>query len=298
MPRPVVCPQCREELDIPAEFRGRPVRCSACNGVFTPPADAGDDVPVAAVRRPADRDTGRDYDDRDDPVDRGDGREVSRRPGSRRPPPPVRKSSFLWLWLLLAGTCGVCCLGCAGIVRFSMRVADPTLIPYTSADGQFRAAFPGAPAVGTKAADNNRTTTTVEWKRMLMGQAVETYFVHSTDLKRTPPRNAADRLAREAADAVVNRPGYRETKRLPVIFAGATGWEVHALGEDDEMTLARVFVAGDRLYVVGVSGHGLEPPNTQRVYKFWDEFQLTAAPKAGKAAPKADADDKPEEEKE
>ena len=301
MPPPVVCPQCREELDIPAELRGRPVRCSACNGVFTPPV--ADDVPVVPPRRPADRDPARD-DDRDDPVDRGgrdDGREFSRRPGSRRPPPPpARRGSFLWLWMLLAGTGGVCCLGCGGLLRFGMRVADPNLVPYTSEDGRFRAAFPGKPTVGTRA-DGDRPTTTVEWKRMLMGQAFETYFIHTTDLKRPLRKAAADKEAKIAADAVVNRPGFRETKRAAVDYAGGSGYEVHAAGEGDEVTMARVIVAGDRLYVVGVRGHGLDPNDAMRVEKFWDGFQLTDAPKAGKAAPPPadpapDADEKPEKE--
>lgn len=291
MPPPVVCPQCREELDIPAEFRGRPVRCSACNGVFTPPADAADNVPVVPTRRPADRDSRRDFDDRDDPIDRGDrddGRESARRPGARRPPPPVQKSSLLWLWLLLAGTGGVCCLGCGGVARFAMRVADPDLVPYTSADGQFRAAFPGPPTVGTRA-DGDRTATTVEWKRMLMGQAFETYFVHSTDLKRPPRGAAADKEARIAADAVVNRQGFRQTRRTPVEYAGGAGYEVHAAGDGDEVAMARVIVAGDRLYVVGVRGRGLDPNDAMRVENFWAAFQLTDAPKADKAAqPPAD----------
>ena len=54
MPDPIICPHCREQLDIPAEYHGRPVRCASCQNVFA--AGSEGDVPGAhrlAKARPA-----------------------------------------------------------------------------------------------------------------------------------------------------------------------------------------------------------------------------------------------------
>ena len=115
MPRPVVCPKCREELDIPPELRGGDVRCASCATVFTPAVEP-DDRPSArgwdespVQPRRANRAT-RDRDDssRDADLDR----DFDDRSSSRRRSNAPRKSGMLWLWLMLGGTFGICALGC------------------------------------------------------------------------------------------------------------------------------------------------------------------------------------------
>ena len=270
MPRPVVCPQCREELDIPAEFRGSPVRCSACNSVFTPPA-AAEEPPVAPrrVRRPAD----------DDEFD------------SDRPRRPAPRRSFVWLWVLLAGSLGTCCVGCGGVIAWAVSMDNPTLKPYTSADGKYQTGFPGDPVVGLpiQAFDGKSTTTPVEWRRTILGNTFETYYVHATDLKTPPSKAEAARLVTKAANDLARRPGSAEQSRQPAATAGRDGVEVVIRHPDDELTLARVFTTADRVYVVGITGKGLDPQNSQRIGLFWDAFKLTeVAP--DKVKPDAAAD--------
>ena len=265
MPRPVVCPQCREELDIPAEFRGRPVRCSACNGVFTPVAADVPSMSRAAPRRAA----------ADDDFD-------SRRDRPRRAA-PRRAAGHVWLWVLLAGTVGTCCLGCGGLVAWAVSLDKPTLKPYTAADGKYQAGFPGDPKVGTEPAfDGTSTTTTVEWKRTILGDVLETYFVHTTDLKRPPTKAQAARLVAKAAADLARRPGSTELYRQPTVTAGRDGVEVHIQHPEDETTMARVFITADRVYVVGLTGKGVDIQNNQRIGLFWDAFKLTDGAAAGK----------------
>src|SRR5688572_12325425 len=130
MPRPAVCPHCSEELDIPAEFRGRQVRCAVCQRVFVPPADGSEPPPPARPapgnwaddrpsRRPPRDDVApparRDRDDVDD--DRGRGY----RDDDDRPPPRRRKKgSTAWVWLLVLGVVGLCVLPCGGLMFLGM----------------------------------------------------------------------------------------------------------------------------------------------------------------------------------
>ena len=258
---PVVCPLCRDELDIPAELRGRPVRCAACDGVFTPPAaDAPRPGRAAPGSRRMDRDA--DYDD-----------DTGRRP-------PARRASLTWLWVLLAGSLGACCLSCGGLLVFAFQIEVPAFQPYTAPDGKYAAGFPGVPAVGTAPAFDPRTaatTTTVEWKRTILGHPHETYFVHTTDLKKPPGKAETARLIDKAAAALARRPGSTETARRPQPTAGVDGVEVHIQHPDDEVTAARVFVTADRVYVVGLTAPSIDPDATPRVGLFFDQFRLTAA---------------------
>ena len=266
MPGFVTCPTCREELDIPAELRGRPVRCAACGEAFTPPADGA--APTAGrARRPEPRD-----DPTDDRDDDEDDRPRRRRDFDRRP--PRRRKSNAWVWILLFGTFGVCCLGCGGFVVFAMKLVDPSLADYKSPDGRFEAAFPGKVAVATDPPPQKGDLgagTRHEHSRKMLGVPFDTYFVRSVEFRRPPTKASAERAVKEVADelAASGTQGRRDLASL----AGVPATEVFVNLPDDEALLARVAVIGDRLYVVGVRGTSLDDQQGQmRVRTFWDRF--------------------------
>ena len=266
MPGFVTCPTCREELDIPTELRGRPVRCAACGETFTPPADE-----AAPVARRASR-----PEPRDDPTDdreEDDDQRPRRRDFARRP--PRRKKSNAWVWILLFGTFSVCCLGCGGFLVFAMKFADPKLVDYKSPDGRFDAAFPGKVAVATEPQPQKGdlgATTTYEHARTMLGAPIDTYFVRSIEFRRPPTKASGDRAVKEVVDELA--ASGTNDRRSVASLDGVTATEIFVtLPEDGQALLARIAVIGDRLYVVGVRGQSIDTQQEQiRVRTFWDRF--------------------------
>ena len=264
MPGFVTCPNCSEELDIPAELRGSPVRCAACGGAFTPPA-AG--VPV--VRR-AER-----QEPRDDPRD--DGR-AEERPRHRAPAGRPRRRSNAWVWLLALGVFGVCCAGCGGFAVLAVNLGNPELVDYAAPDGRFEAAFPGPVAVATRPQPKRGLlgpATEYEHRRTIAGQTIDTYFVRSVELRERPTPDAAEAAVARVADELAAEG--KQASRRPALLDGAEALELVVTYPDrvqKEALVARVAVIGDRLYVVGVRGQALNKPKEQvRVGEFWDRFR-------------------------
>jgi LSD1 subclass zinc finger protein len=290
MPRPVVCPHCSEELDIPLEFRGRPVRCAVCQTVFTPPAD-GAAPPVPAPpslpapgtwdehrpsrrpvrdddrpsRRPArdDDDFGDRYRDldRDDDRDRWDDRPRRRKRGSNT-----------WVWLLVLGVFGLCVLPCGGLIVFGIALDHPSFQPYDSAKGRFTAEFPGKPAETQQAAETGGIRHAVEYRRSL---PEETYFVHYLDLPAQPTGDKAiDKVLQDACDRTVRiLPGSSEESRSPTTADGYPAMDLHVEHPGGTSTFVRFVLAGRRLYSVGITGAGLAA-ESQRLQHFQAAFKI------------------------
>ena len=120
----VTCPKCRDQLDVPAEFAGRPVKCGTCQTVFTAPTSPSAEPPVARPSRSDSR--GRPREDYDD--DRA-----------------LKRRSNGLVWFVLFGTaliCGGMSLVCAG---FSVWMYNPPMQVYKSDEGKFQVEFPEAP---------------------------------------------------------------------------------------------------------------------------------------------------------
>ena len=293
MPRPVVCPKCREELDIPPELRGGDVRCASCATVFTPAVEP-DDRPSArgwdespVQPRRANRAT-RDRDDssRDADLDR----DFDDRSSSRRRSNAPRKSGMLWLWLMLGGTFGICALGCGGLMIFGAMFDNPDMQPYNSPDGKFQAAFPGKnPVVSSQMTDDGLKRNTVEMKRKVMKQDFETFFVHYTDLPKKPKQPEIDKRFQDVVDQLNTKyPSSKEISRTDASFThqDSPAMDLHIEHDDDTSTIVRLVMVEKRLYAVGITGHGLVP-ESMRLKAFWDAFKIltpdekTPAPKKG-----------------
>ena len=263
MLRAVACPNCRVELDIPEELLGQPVRCSSCATTFTPAGggDSGDDRPRRGERRPS-RNAA--LDDDDD------------RPRRR---PEARKSGgglLTVVGLLLAGTFGVCCLGCVGLFAVGLKADNPTLEVYRSPDGQFEASFPGVPTATENVLNDEITLTGVAHTRHLMGQDFDTCTVLFYDLPKAPGTDAArDKVLQTTADAyVAAQADMGKSRQTKITVQGYPALEVTMEGDDPQLSLfARVIVADKRVYVVSYDGHGLAP-ESQRLANFWDKFRV------------------------
>ncbi|MFO0848365.1 MAG: hypothetical protein U0871_07395 [Gemmataceae bacterium] len=267
----VVCPLCKEPLDVPPEFAGRPVRCGACQTVFTVPADRppDDDLPGGP---PVSRPTAPDYpaparrladDYPDDPP---------RDPWADPPRRPQRTGSRAWLWVTAFAALSCCGLGCGGLVVFSLWMVFPEFKPFDDPGGKYHAEFPGNLSQYTQTEPGKPIKTCVEGRRSF---PPETYFVHHTDLPKGGPAPDPDKVLKEAADkAVADVAGGAEASRTPTTFAGRPAVQVVIDHPDDAVTVVRFLLDDRRLYAVGVTGLSLNDQDDPRVQGFFDRFKL------------------------
>jgi hypothetical protein len=275
MPRPVVCPHCQEELDIPAEFRGRQVRCASCQQVFVPPADAPT-LPAPGnweEDRPSRRPVRDDYNPPSNrPAPDDSDRLDDRAPWEYDRPPRPKKRSTLWVWLLILGFFGLCVLPCGGFFVLGVWVAFPDFQPYDSADGRFRGEFPGQPFTYTRPGEDGRTWHCTEYKRSF---PPETYFVCFADLPRARAQDSDQALKEAALNMVARVPGTTEVRRTSGTTDGHPSVDLTLEHPDDTVTAARFVLVGNRLYEVGVTGmiDRRDASDDPRVKHFLDAFK-------------------------
>ncbi len=293
MPQPAVCPHCSEELDIPSEFRGRQVRCAACQQVFVPPADSPAPPPPAPAipapgtwdehrpsrrtpredDRPSRRAPREDYDDRDRERyrDRDEDDRWADRPRRRR----REKRSNAWVWLLVLGVFGLCVLPCGGLMVLGIVTAFPTFEPYDSPDGRFHAEFPGKPAAFTRPGDDNLTRHYTEYRRSFPPEKYAIYYVDLTARAAAQPNS----VLKDAADkAVTEVPGSTETSRQNTTHDGHPAVELVLEHPDDTVTVTRFVLVNRRLYAVAVTGPDPLNPEDPRVEHFLNAFKVQSAP--------------------
>lgn len=263
MPRAVVCPNCLVELDIPEELFGQPVRCATCATVFTPSQVAA--APVARPRRSLDR-----AESRNTALD-----EVQ--PGRPRAKPSgAGRGLFAVVSLLLAGTFGVCCLGCVGLLVVGQRLDDPAMQAYKSPDGQFEAVFPGVPSPAPLTLSDGTKLLGVAHSRRMMGQEFDNCSVRYFDLPKAPKTDAArDAVLATTAKAVVGARAFDFTvDQEKTTVDGYPALEITAQDADPQVEMyARIVLADKRVYVVTYEGRGLAP-QSQRLDKFWTAFRV------------------------
>ena len=272
MPGFVTCPNCGEELDIPPELRGSPVRCAACGDAFTPPID----IPAVPVAPRANR-----AEPRDNPRDEAGRSEDEPRPRRRSANRPPRRGPNVLLWLMLLGTAGFCCLGCAGFIVFALGMLDPTLTDYESPDGRFTAAFPGPVEVSPQPLPGEGvlgpTTVYTHRRTILGGQLFDAYFVRSVELRGDPDEREKRRAVKEVLTELIGDG--TEVNQTKANLDGAEATEVQVNyprhKPQAETLVARVAVIGDRLYAVGLRGQALDKPEQQqRALEFWSRFAV------------------------
>ena len=252
MTDPVTCPNCRDHLDIPAELRGRPVRCATCQTVFTVPDHAGGEPPVA---RPS----------------RANSRGRQRHPDDRRP----RRYSNGVVWFLLFGTalvCGGLSLFCGGVLVWAY---NPPMQVHKSEEGRFQVEFPGEPQPFSQIGEKGVPVRGME-SRPADGEL--RFFVKYYDLPKKRPADGGDGeavLTETMKAEIAALAGGTEIQRATTTHAGFPALDVQV--EQDtpfakRNTVLRVVLAGARVYVLGAQGQN-QPPQVWYVRRFFISFQ-------------------------
>ena len=257
MPDLIVCPHCREPLDIPPEYHHRQVRCASCQTVFlATPADA-DAVPVAP-RLPSSRTSRRSEDDDQD--------------RDRDSPPPRRSNAGVVLLLLLTvGVVGGCCGGLNLILVYQM---NPTVTSYTSVEGKFKADFPGDTPTGGPLMGGGDGA--AGWQ--VTGQrasANERYTVRCYDLKPEWRRLSEQDALAKVVEADLPAIGRRRTEQTTHGgFPALDLLDTQGQGLNGSSTVTRLVLAGKRVYVVSAQGQ----PNFHTfwwVRQYFTSFDIT-----------------------
>lgn len=260
MPAAIVCPHCREELDIPAEYHGRQVRCANCQNVFTATPEGEPPVVRRLPSRPAD----------DSPPWRDDDR--PRRPRRRddeeddRPP---RRSNLgvVALLALTLFTVG----GCCGVFNlFAMIQTNPPMTAYTQPDGLFKVEFPAEnPVGGPIAGGDDKPAGDPGWQVTAnRPSANEHYSVRCYDLKPEWQKLKAEDALRKVADIEVPPDAQNDPDRRTELTThnGFTALDViderGGQWPNGTSVVARCVLAGKRVYVVSAQGQ-------QNFHLFW-----------------------------
>lgn len=266
MTDPVVCPHCREHLDIPAEYRGRAVRCASCQNVFTTPPLPGATPPPLPERRS------------DGPSD-APPRPRPRLDDDAYDRPRRKPNGGVWVLLLLTTlVLGACVGGCTGVAAW---LYNPKMHPFTSAEGKFKVEFPDNPNPVTGTDD--RGTVTVNGSRE---QTQERFAVKVFDLpakyRGLPPDEALEQLAL----AELKAEGGRERTHHEVVKHD--GFPAYDVTDADQVpgfqrrnTLVRCVLVGNRVYAVVAQGPNMQP-QAWWVRKFFVSFEITDRPADGK----------------
>ena len=247
----VTCPKCRDQLDVPVEFRGQPVKCATCQAVFTVPHAASAEPPVARSARPGSR--GRPHDHHE-----GDERPAKRSNGT--------------VWFLLFGTalvCGAIAAGCAGVALWAY---NPTMELHKSDEGKFQIEFPAPPQPFSEGGDKGTTVKGVE-ARLEMNDS--RFFVKYFDRsKKQAGQEPEATLADVAKAEIAALAGGVEAGRSVTTHAGHPALDVQIEQGSQfakRVTILRVVLAGSRIYVLGTQGQN-QLPQLWYVQRFFISF--------------------------
>ena len=242
----VICPRCRNELDLPNEHVGRTVGCSHCGTVFTAHSDERDETDSLA--------------------------EPPRTHRLDREEPPSRKSNVgVWGLVLLIAIVMTPCTG-VGVWAFA-KLLYPNFRPITDQEGRFEAQFPDTPTPITETNDDGLLIRGLEHQREF---PPETYRIAYLDL---PARQAklgpVFLVAATLQFSDLVPPGAREIQRETVKHDGFDALDVRYTDEPGEFIVRYVYVPGPktaRIYMISWDGSGR--PEDARVKRFFLSVQL------------------------
>jgi LSD1 subclass zinc finger protein len=257
MPALIVCPHCREELDIPAEYHGRQVRCANCQTVFNATPEGEPPVVRRSSSRPVD----------DRPPWQDSPRRPARRDDDEDDRPPERSNlgvvALLALTLFTVG-------GCCGLFNvFAVIQVNPPMTAYTQPGGLFKVEFPAeSPAGGAIGGEDDKPAGDAGWQvSASRPSANERYSVRCYELKAEWRRLTAEEALKKVAELEVPPDGPNDADRRTEMtthndYPALDVMDGRGQGLNGTSTVTRCVLAGKRVYVVSAQGQ-------QNFHLFW-----------------------------
>jgi hypothetical protein len=246
----VICPNCREALEVPFELIGREIRCASCANVFMA-AEGGPPLMRPSVAHPA------------------------LRFGVREPELPKSNRS---VWFLLFFTCvvaGGITAACAGVFTWS---TNPRMHPATEADGRFKLEMPGEPMAITLPGENGATVKGFESNRPM---SEDRYFVKYFELPVKadlidPQAILTSVIQKEVA---ASAPGPETARQLTTHdgYPALDAWFESGPALMSRATILRAILIGRRVYLLGAKGPNLQP-QMWWVMRFFKSFEVVEGP--------------------
>lgn len=282
MPITVICPNCRESLEIPNELVGGDVRCGSCLEVFTAAPPGAPEPPVV----PRSRDVPPPLPDSPEesrPRKRGGRRNTVSKPDAAYGAleyDPDRKQKrgmgpAVGLILLIFGLLGCGCCGVFGY--FVVQTMDPDYKEYRAPDGRFTAVFPAevretSRPTGRAPAEN---ATSFEATRRFIQETFFIYYVDLTAEEQKDPARVLDRLCKGLVSVNVGT----EMSRSNRAHDGHDAADILIrLPGRKKFIQARAIVGDGRGYVVGVSVQN-NPEGMIWLDEFFDGFKIVEGKK-------------------
>jgi hypothetical protein len=251
---PITCPHCREQLDIPREYRGRAVRCANCQNVVEPTATSPAPVPMEPRSEPVNRERPRqrrsEFDDR-----------------------PRRQSNAI-VWILFALTtliCGSIAASCFGI---SLWIYNPTMQPFQSVDGKFSIEFPDEPAPQTAKERAGAGLTVTAFRAQQQERYVVKYYPIPAKYRLLSDDEKLHEILKDERNT---ESAGEETRRQSSEHDGFPALDIMAsTGQgilNRRNTIFRCVLVGPNVYVVLAQGSSLEP-QVWWIRKYFTSFTI------------------------
>jgi LSD1 subclass zinc finger protein len=244
----VTCPNCRDVLDVPTEFRGRSVKCGTCQTVFPVPEPTLSITELPTARR-------------DRPLFVNEHRS--------------QKQSNRVVWFLLLATAlvlGGLFVACGGLMVW---MNNPTMTVHNSEEGKFQVEFPSEPQPIAQAGEHGVIVKGLEAKRKL---AEGRYFVKYYDLSKKQLAGDPETILNDALKTeIAGLAAGNEIQRQMTKHAGfpAIDVELHQGSEFmQRITVLRIILAGSRVYILGTQGQN-QLPQFAYVQQFFISFRTT-----------------------
>lgn len=240
------CPQCGELLEIPKALLDRPVRCGACQRVFSPrePSAAEFDAePAAGPRRRSDE----------------------------QESPNAFARRVIIIVMLVVGFLGVAC--CGGFAFLIYKVMNPKMVPFESDKGEYTASFPGQPTTGSTRLTGRGDELSVydSASRPMIQEEFSIAYVPLTEKDKS---KRSESLLNEFADGLLlQNAGSAECRpRVVRTYDGHDAMDVCLELDDGRYLQGRIVLANGKAYIVSVTGPG-QPDGLPWVQQFLDSFK-------------------------
>lgn len=257
------CPHCREDLDIPLELFGQPVRCASCREVFIPPVRPLK-LELESIRRP-------DLPSISVPIPKRT-TEASNLDFDSEPRPQRKSNVTIWvLVLLMLFVMGGGLMSCLGLLWFTQ---NPEMVAVEDADAAYEVEFPGDAKPIQEKGELGAEIAGYELRRPM---SKDLYFVRHFALpanqQNVAPADVLDQICQKQIENLGAGAEFKREQTKHQGYPALDVWLQKGKNFVKVVTIIRIIVAKGRVYVLVASGANLQPQSWW-VRQFFRSFKI------------------------